>query len=100
MASVTRSSQRLAGTKISLLGATTKTTCGTISKINSNRKSVDDQTYTVSCPTTTEPTVAVFLYDETTANGDSGKIVMNIAEVMVYSFKCEKEKVPNLGKWS
>ena len=50
----TRVTNRLLGTVVSLIAATSNTTCGTINSVNSNGQSVSDQTYTVSCPATTE----------------------------------------------
>eukprot|EP00116_Pleurobrachia_bachei_P010218 sb/3470480/ len=78
---------RLLGTKVSLIGATSTTTCGIINSVNSNGESVSDQTYTVSCPATTEKTNAVLLSDnvmEETHDKGLNRLVMNIAEVMIY----------------
>ena len=75
---------RLLGTTVSLIGATSNTTCGTIDSV-SDVRSVEAQTYTVSCPATTESTQAVFLYDDVpTFENNKWKNVINIAEVMVY----------------
>ena len=83
---------RLLGTVVSLIGATSNTTCGTINSVNSNGKSVSDQTYTISCPATTEKTTAVLLSDnvmEETSDKGSNRVVMNIAEVMIYKVSCK-----------
>ena len=74
---------RLLGTEITLLGTTTSTTCGTINSVNPNGESIEDQSYSVFCPTATEPSIAVKLYDDV-ATSNSDVIVMNIAEVIVY----------------
>ena len=74
---------RLIGTQVSLIGATTNTSCGTIDTVNTtDGYSVEAQTYTVPCPATTEPTLAVFVYDN---EGDGKWNYMNIAEVEIYS---------------
>ena len=39
----------------------------------------------MSCPATTEPTLAVLLYDDLIGSGDSGLLIMNIADVVVYA---------------
>ena len=78
---------RLLGTVVSLIGATSTITCGTISSINSNYFSESDQIYTVSCPTNTEKTNVVLLSDnvmEETYDKGRNNMVMNIAEVMIY----------------
>ena len=68
---------------MSLIGATTNTTCGTINSVNeSEGASLEAQTYTVPCPPTIEPTLSVFVYDDTFERPYN---IMNIAEVMVYS---------------
>ena len=90
---------RLLGTVVSLIGATSNTTCGTINSVNSNGESVSDQTYTVFCPATTEKTNAVLLSDNVMEQpGDD--LVMNIAEVMIYKvitgmFCTESDLIPN-----
>eukprot|EP00116_Pleurobrachia_bachei_P004286 sb/3464548/ len=74
---------RLLGTEITLLGTTTTTTCGTINSVNPNAVSIEDHSYFVFCPTATEPSIAVRLYDDVvTSNSDV--IIINIAEVKVY----------------
>ena len=73
---------RLLGTEVSLIGATTSSTCGTINSVNTNGGSIEDQSYSVFCPATTEPSIAVKLYDDYTTSSDY--IIMNIAEVKVY----------------
>ena len=83
---------RLLGTVVSLIGATSNTTCGTINSVNSNfdiytGNSESEQTYTVSCPATTEKTNAVLLSDNVMEEPhDKGQnwVIMNIAEVMIY----------------
>ena len=78
--------KRLLGTQVSLIGATTNTTCGTIKSV-SPELSLEAQTYTIPCPTTKEPTLAVFLYDnvvEESWDKPRDQMIMNIAEVMVY----------------
>ena len=87
--------QRLLGTQVSLIGATTNTTCGTINSVNPDRSSVEAQTYTILCPTTKELTLAVFLYDdviEESYDKKKGKnwIIMNLAEVMVFATPISK----------
>ena len=81
---------RLLGTTVSLIGATSTITCGTINSVNLGA-SVSDQTYTISCPATTEKTIAVLLSDnvmeESNDEGHS-QIAMNIAEVMIQSKFC------------
>ena len=80
--------QRLLGTQVSLIGATTNTTCGTINAVNSTL-SLEAQTYTIPCPSTKELTLAIFLYDDVkqesldNSNGHN-RIIMNLVEVMVY----------------
>ena len=72
---------------VSLIGATSNTTCGTINSVNSNGTSVSDQTYTVFCPATTERTNAVLLSDnvmEETYDKSRDDLVMTIAELMIY----------------
>ena len=75
---------RLLGMTIFLIGATANTICGTIDYV-SDVRSVEAQTYTVSCPATTEMTQAILLNDDvpTIVNGVWYNII-NIAEVMVY----------------
>ena len=83
---------RLLGTKVILIGSTTNTTCGTINSVNPSGASLDAQTYKVPCPATREPTLAVLLYDdvmEETKDKNEDKLVMNIAEVVIY----EKEGI-------
>ena len=78
---------RLLGTVVSLIGATSTTTCGTINSVKPNGQSESDQTYTVSCPATTEKTIAVLISDnvmEETYDKGQNRMVMNIAEVMIY----------------
>ena len=78
--------ERLLGTQVSLLGATTDTPCGTINSVNSELSLVA-QTYTIPCPTTKELTLAVFLYDEVIEeywDKSRDNLVMEITEVMVY----------------
>ena len=84
---------RLLGTVVSLIGATGTTKCGTISSVNTkNFMSVSYQTYTVSCPATTEKTNTVLLSDnvmEETEDKTHNKLYMNIAEVMIYKALCK-----------
>ena len=80
---------------VSLIGATSNTTCGNISSVNSDfdiytGNSESEQTYTVSCPATTEKTNAVLLSDNVLEMAwdryyKGGQIVMNIAEVIIYN---------------
>ena len=82
--------ERLLGTTISLIGSTTDTKqykCGTIDSVNPVEvNSVEAQTYTIDCPSTTEPTISVYLFDDEIASDDltHNRLVMNIAEVRVY----------------
>ena len=95
---------RLLGTVVSLIGTTSDTTCGTINSTNPNGLSVSDQTYTVSCPATTEKTIEVLLSDnvmEQTGDKTRNHMNMNIAEVMVYKVtsgkfctESESESIP------
>eukprot|EP00116_Pleurobrachia_bachei_P015140 sb/3475402/ len=76
---------RLLGTEVSLIGPTTTTVCGTISVLNPGGMDAGAQTYPVPCPATT--TLAVKLYDDEPSSAETvykDKIVMNIAEVIVY----------------
>ena len=83
MSGIVAVTNRLLGTVVSLIGATSNTTCGTISSVNPNGLSESDQTYTVSCPATTEKTNAVLLSDNVMGTSDKN-IFMSIAEVMIY----------------
>ena len=78
---------RLLGTEVSLIGSTATVVCGTISSLNPGGTDASAQTYTVSCPVTTEPTIAVLVTDKEKSSGETDdRIVMNIAEVTVYVF--------------
>ena len=74
------SRDRLLGTTVLLVGATSTTTCGSIDTTNQDATSVEDQTYTIPCSQDTEKTVSVRLED---ALGTGNQIVMQIAEVIV-----------------
>ena len=83
---------RLLGTVVSLIGATSNTTCGTINSVNSNGESVSDQTYTVPCPAPTEKTNAVLLTDnlmEETSDKGKNHLIMNMADVTIYKVPCK-----------
>eukprot|EP00116_Pleurobrachia_bachei_P011162 sb/3471424/ len=92
---------RLLGTKVSLIGATSKTLCGTINSVSSNGQSLSDQTYTVPCPATTEKTNAVLLSDSVREETFDSGVIINIAEVMIYNkvtsgkFCTESDLIPN-----
>ena len=78
---------RLLGTKVNLREtstSTTKTLCGTITSVNPDGESVAAQTYTVHCPATKEPTLAVLLWDDEIGTQDGTSIFMNLAEVMIF----------------
>ena len=54
------------------------------------------QTFTVPCPGTAEPTLAVLLYDnvmEETTDKSNNRLVMHIAEVVVYYLYAEESKL-------
>ena len=83
---------RLEGTEISLIGTTTNTSCGTI-KPNSTvyenglGMSQEAQTFTVRCPYTEEPTLFLFVYDDTKNipwDIDHDQMVLHIAEIRLY----------------
>ena len=67
---------------MSLIGATTNTSCGTIDTLRPH-KTLEAQTYTLSCPDRIEPTIAVYLYDDKKFAGDGNKIIMNVQEVYI-----------------
>ena len=75
------------GTTVTRIGATSNTTCGTITAALTG-DTVTDHTYTVTCDST-EATLAVLLYDDVVeethdvGNYDSA-VVMNIVEVQAY----------------
>ena len=78
--------KRLLGTQVSLIGATTNTSCVTINSVSSEL-SLQAQTYTIPCPTTKEPTLAVFLYDDVMEESwDKPRtyMIMNLAEVRIF----------------
>jgi hypothetical protein len=70
---------RIAGTEVRLLGATQNTTCGSINS-PSGEKNENDQTYTLQCPATEEPTLSVFVIDHNVPSSEA----MHLSEVMVY----------------
>ena len=78
---------RLLGTKVSLIGATINTTCTTINSVNPDGESLEDQTYMITCPVTTEKTLSVLLFDdvmEQSYDADRSWLFINVAEVIVY----------------
>ena len=81
---------RLKGTQVYLdLTNGTRIICGTITSVNPNGNSVDDQTYSVACPSG-HTSKSVFLYDDVVEKNDDmqgSTVVMNIAEVLVYSVR-------------
>eukprot|EP00116_Pleurobrachia_bachei_P012169 sb/3472431/ len=70
---------RLLGTQVSLLGATTNTTCWTFESLNEGLTE-EAQTYTIQCPVA-EKAVAVFIYDDVVGAEDGDKMYMNIKEL-------------------
>eukprot|EP00116_Pleurobrachia_bachei_P005013 sb/3465275/ len=77
-----QSLKRLIGTQVILIGSSTNTTCGTINSVSLDFD-LENQTYTVPCPATSEPTLAVFLYDDFKLSDDNGRLIMRIVEVSV-----------------
>ena len=79
--------KRLKGTQVSLFHeSSARTTCGTINSV-SLVADLEHQTYTVPCPATSEPTVAVFLFDGVREPTDNGYLVIRIVEVMIFTSK-------------
>ena len=77
--------KRLKGTQVSLIGPSTNTTCGTIDSVSLD-VDLEHQTYTVPCPPTSEPTLAVFLYDALREPTDTaGYLIIRIVEVMIFT---------------
>ena len=76
--------RRIIGTRITLIGETINTTCGTIESVHEDLSTA----YTVTCPPTTEMTLKILLRDETSLDGDlteySGRTVMHLAEVTAF----------------
>eukprot|EP00116_Pleurobrachia_bachei_P011674 sb/3471936/ len=77
---------RLIGTQVILIGSSTNTTCGTIDSVSLDAD-LENQTYTVPCPATSEPTLAVFLYDnyKDSTENKGLVIIMRIVEVMIFT---------------
>ena len=87
---------RLLGTQVKLIpgsgefdesSSSSLTLCGTITKVNPEGNSLEDQTYTISCLSRSEATKGVVLYDnvmEGTNDKDDNQFMMNVAEVKVY----------------
>ena len=79
--------KRLIGTRITLIGETTNTICGTIETVQEDLSTA----YTVICPPSTELTLQVRLDDETSLYGDLNRTVMQIAEITAFGTESGSE---------
>eukprot|EP00116_Pleurobrachia_bachei_P004976 sb/3465238/ len=84
--------RRLIGTRITLIGETINTTCGTIDSVHEDLSTA----YTVTCPPSTEMSLKILLYDETSLDEDltSARTIMHIADHWPdpFSFLSERER--------